>query len=217
MSTSHEPSAQFDASSHAQSPQVVVRAGKTYVCSACGTLVEIPAEVVGQLVLATNPAAKADPPKPAPSQPTTPKPTSIDSSDSKEQASGVAVAQRSPSIKRRPPQPRRPQPPTRENFVGQQIDGLTVPSAKQLDRAFAWVSFHLRVLDRQNSEINRLRKRINQPPESRVPCPRPRGHAEKTTQQETHQPHDQQHPKHAHEDVSMAPEERDDQHKRGPP
>ncbi|MFN3151069.1 hypothetical protein [Bremerella sp.] len=131
-----EPSGSF---SEENAPQVVVRAGKHYVCSSCGTLVEIPAEVVGQLVLAAAPSPQEEASPPTPPQ-----------------APSTVIAAPSPQ----PPRPKRPSKPQRPSFVGETIDGLRVPSANELDRALAWVSFHLRVLDRQGSEIKRLQKAI---------------------------------------------------------
>ncbi len=39
----------------ARQAEVVVRAGKTFLCTSCGTLVEVPADVVGQLVMTPDP------------------------------------------------------------------------------------------------------------------------------------------------------------------
>ena len=202
--------------SHAQAesaPQVVVRADKYFICSACGVLVEIPPEVVGQLVLAASPASQDAKVKEA-----APRKEPVTATDSP--MSGKAVA-----TQVAPPRPRRPQRPKRLAFVGETIDGLQVPSGQQLDRALKWVSFHLRVLDRQNSEINRLKKLLKQRSAgiastdtkqasrqhpntpmhySGASCPRPRGHDD---------PHQ---PPHAHEDVSMAPEKHT-KIERGPP
>lgn len=125
-------------------PQVVVRAGKTFICSSCGTLVEVPPEVVGQLVLVANP-----------------------SKPERECSTKPVEAKPAPKAAR-PAQPKRPK---RESFVGQMIDGLRVPSAEQLDRAFAWVSFHLRLLDRQGAEVKRLEQLVEI--KSSVPEPPP--------------------------------------------
>ncbi|MFN3152191.1 hypothetical protein [Bremerella sp.] len=199
---------------HAEAaPQVVVRADKYFVCSACGVLVEIPPEVVGQLVLAAPPA-----PQDAKVKEASPRKEPVTATASPMPGKPVATQVA-------PPRPRRPQRPKRPAFVGEKIDGLQVPSGQQLDRALKWVSFHLRVLDRQNSEINRLKKLLKQRSagmvsadtkqasqqhpntpmhHSGVPCPRPRGHDD---------PHQ---PPHAHEDVSMAPEKHTTI-ERGPP
>lgn len=155
-------------------PQIVVRAGKTFLCAACGTLVEVPPEVVGQLVLVANPSSPGDQPhpEPKPSAESQPQPREAGQAtratgpsvittqaDKRQDASPERVrSSRHASATMRPPRPKRPK---RESFVGQRIDGLRVPSALELDRAFAWVSFHLRVLDRQGAEIKRLKQQID--------------------------------------------------------
>lgn len=152
-------------------PEVVVRADKYYVCSSCGTLVEIPAEVAGQLVIAVNPkpsAAASTTKPPLPSQPA--------SSVSHKHAAGATPpastttqatprprADRSSNAQQpnpRPARPSRPKRPTPVSYVGKTIDGLVVPSAEQLDRALKWVAFHLRVLDRQGEELKRLKQKL---------------------------------------------------------
>ncbi|MFN3153206.1 hypothetical protein [Bremerella sp.] len=202
-------------SSGATEPQVVVRAGKYYVCSACGTMVELPDEVVGQLVLAAAP---------------TQEPAAQKSPAAASQASdrpSAKVDRRTPATTTTPPvkstlrsgaplRPRRPQAPRRESFVNMTIDGLRVPSAQQLDRALAWVSFHLRVLDRQGSEIKRLKKLLKEQSTDQVPRPSPLGREKTDCVPESHAPGDHQPPRHAHEDVSMAPKLRN-KTERGPP
>ncbi|QDU74347.1 hypothetical protein Pan97_13540 [Bremerella volcania] len=196
MSSNHRPE-QNGALSRERKPQVVVRAGKTYVCSSCGTLVEIPADVVGQLVIAVDPSQSDETVEPSP---VSEKPS------------------RTTPIAKAPPRPKRPQPPKRVSFTGETIDGLRVPSAKQLDRAFSWVTFHLKVLDRQGSEIKRLKNLLSK---ERVPCPRPRGHAMKAPAVESIGGHDPHSERHAHEDVGMVPERRPNcasqTSERGPP
>lgn len=145
-------------------PQVVVRAGKYFLCSACGTMVQVPAEVVGQLVIAVG----------HPSQDTHVEKTHVPE-ESGEQvchreeptphvpASDVPIAvEDRPDATRhqkvRPPRPKRPKEPQPVSFAGTTIDGLRVPTSHQLDRALAWVTFHLKVLDRQGSEVARLKK-----------------------------------------------------------
>lgn len=114
-----------------------VRAGKRFVCGACGTLVEIPDDAVGQLVSAIEPAPQK-------------------TSESKSRPASVPSATKaSPEIT---PQPKPKLPLPRKTFVGKVIDGLRVPSGVQLDRALAWVAFHLKVLDRQGAEKKRLQK-----------------------------------------------------------
>ena len=157
-------------------PQVVVRAGKHYVCSACGTLVEIPAEVVGQLVIAVNPATQSEQSRQADSlkedpqtenaQPGKPQLAAEPSRrpiaslpSSGGDGRGTSASHSTQTTRRlKPARPRHPKRPPRENFAGQTIDGLIVPTGAKLDRALAWVSFHLRVLDRQGTEFDRLRK-----------------------------------------------------------
>ncbi|MFN3153677.1 hypothetical protein [Bremerella sp.] len=198
--------------------QVVVRAGKYFACSSCGVMVELPEEVVGQLVLALNPSSQ-EPPK-------------LETVEQQESASveaaatvptqaarpsnAVAVQPASPASSvrpQRPPRPRRPRTPARESFAGQIIDGLRVPTGGQLDRALAWVSFHLRVLDRQSGELNRLQKLLKQ---QRVAGPQPRGDAKEDMPQEpVHSARGTQ-PQHAQADLGVAPN-RDIQTQRGPP
>lgn len=148
-----DPSGSF---STENASQVVVRADKYFLCTACGTLVEIPEEVVGQLVLqvahpepeaaAKTPAAK---PKPAP-------------------ADTLPTEDATPRPIQRP-KPLRSQRPRRKTFAGETIDGLRVPSGQELDRALKWVSFHLRVLDRQKQEVTRLKKLLKD--RSQFTCP----------------------------------------------
>ena len=197
MSASNQTPAKNGALSSESKPQVVVRAGKTYVCSSCGTLVEIPADVVGQLVLAVEPDSPEKPGKDPPAPAAT--------------ASDRAVS--SPPLNRMMPRPKRPKQPKRDVFVGELIDGLRVPSADQLDRALKWVSFHLRVLDRQGSEIKRLTKLLD---DRKVPCLPPRGHAQDATKQPRPEPSRQPEASHAHEDVSMSPDV-SNKNQRGPP
>lgn len=138
-------------------PQVVVRADKVYVCSACGTLVEIPADVVGQLVIPVAPSTQDEPAATAASSK-----ASLPTESKQEADPNQALTEERPSQfvppSSRPPRPRLPRRPKRNAFTGEIIDGLRVPSSHQLDRALAWVSFHLKVLDRQGSEIKRLQK-----------------------------------------------------------
>lgn len=220
------------------SAQVVVRADKVYLCSSCGTLVEVPADVVGQLVLAVNHAPQETTP-PISTTASTPATTRPATSTSKQHAGGtsgtaskstqshVNVVEDRPSAgfapKARPARPRRPMAPQPVRFVGQTIDGLTVPSAGQLDRALKWVSFHLRVLDRQGSEVKRLKKLLKQRPcttrqhhpRKRNSCrvkpaplvPRPRRflQTDKLPIAARAQRLRRNQQRHAHADVSMAP------------
>ncbi|MFN3148601.1 hypothetical protein [Bremerella sp.] len=233
MSSSHAQPDPRGSFSTENAPQVVVRAGKTFVCSACGTLVEIPAEVVGQLVLAANPSPQQLPGIP-PGSPPDDKPAPKEASQTTASTSPdrSAVASDRPARSRsydapqaqqtlRAPRPRRPKQPFRESFVGQTIDGLTVPSAGELDRALKWVSFHLRVLDRQGSEIKRLKKLLKQRPTIPVPRPSPLGRASDADSREPVSPMDGAPMGHAQADVSMAPTDNDaargSAKERGPP
>ncbi|MFN3152644.1 hypothetical protein [Bremerella sp.] len=203
MHTNHEPTQP----SGANAPQVVVRAGKTFVCSSCGTLVEIPAEVVGQLVLAAAPASQDMPGGGSP--PEVKEPAQNEPERRERQAQPTLTQQPSrqtASAKPRTQRPKRPQRPQPELFTGTMIDGLRVPSGQQLDRALKWVSFHLRVLDRQSGEIKRLQTLLKQPPPSRVPRPSPLGRASETQSSTRPEQKPQPNQEHAHEDVSMAPE-----------
>ena len=233
MSSSHAQPDPRGSFSTENAPQVVVRAGKTFVCSACGTLVEIPAEVVGQLVLAVNPSPQPSPDSPSGSPPDNkpaPKeasqPTASTSPDSSAVASDRPACSRTydaPQAQQtlRAPRPRRPKQPFRESFVGQTIDGLTVPSAGELDRALKWVSFHLRVLDRQGSEIKRLKKLLKQRPTIPVPRPSPHGLASDAGAREPVSPTDGAPKGHAQADLGVAPQQeeaaRGSAKERGPP
>ncbi|WDI41362.1 hypothetical protein [Bremerella sp. P1] len=155
MSTNHAQPDQRGTRSTERKPQVVVRAGKTFLCSSCGTLVEVPADVVGQLVVAVDSS-----PQEAPAEPSV-----ADEQPPQVEPDPTVTPAKSSSCKDSPRpshapkhRPQRPSAPKKSHLIGEMIDGLKVPSAKQLDRALAWVSFHLKVLDRQGTEKNRLRK-----------------------------------------------------------
>ena len=215
MHTNHEPTQPGGANA----PQVVVRAGKTFVCSSCGTLVEIPAEVVGQLVLAAAPASQDKPGSESP--PEENKPPANEPERHARQTQPVLTQQPSRqtvSAKLRTQRPKRPQRPQPERFTGTMIDGLRVPSGQQLDRALKWVSFHLRVLDCQSGEIKRLQTLLKQPPSIRVPRPSPLGRASETQSLSRPEQRPQPNQEHAHEDVSMAPQNKTNKPKgREPP
>ncbi|MEW4562702.1 hypothetical protein AB1K70_09260 [Bremerella sp. JC770] len=198
-------------------PQVVVRAGKTFVCSACGTLVEIPADLKGQWVLAS-----ASSPSKAPDQPD----ASGEVPDRVETATAVVAATESSSKttsapvhaspKQRPPRPKRPPAPKPDDLGGQAIEGLRVPSGKELHHAMAWVSFHLKVLDRQGSELQRLRKLLKRQRKAPTSCSHANWQAEEVTAEKPTGSSPKVNP-------SQTPEEenrtalRDDHLKRGPP
>ncbi|MBA2113109.1 hypothetical protein [Bremerella alba] len=146
-------------------PPVEVRAGKHLLCSACGVTVEVPASVVGRLV-ATVEHSSQDAPitKSLAQEPSTPQ-EPVSTEPSRE------VAQK-PQLSRT--KRRKPLPGNRS--TGRIIDGLRVPSAGELERAFAWVSFHLKVLDRQGSELHRLQKLLKQRSTQQGPCSASRIH-----------------------------------------
>ncbi len=213
MSSNHESPEQDGAISHENQPQVIVRGGKTYVCSACGTLVEIPADIAEQFVLVKPSAAENEKPK-EPPQP----PEHSRSSDSPKQPTSATSSNRSLTSLASGPPPRRQTPlnrPPRPNFIGKTIDGLRVPSAHQLDRAVNWVSYQLKILDRQHTEVHRLAKLLKQQQKkTTASCRKPRPDSAPARPVKKY-------PKHAHEDVSMAPQSSFDHadvaHKRGPP
>ncbi len=150
-------------------PEVIVRAGKTFVCLACGTLVEIPAEYVGQMVTVPAASAEAARPKPVAPQPvaTPEKPSSETSAQGKPTAADAASA----NTTRKKPSPaqaarRRP------NYINHIIDGLVVPSGRQLDRAVAWVCFRLKTLERQDDEIRQLKRLLRKLQRQKQPVTR---------------------------------------------
>lgn len=175
MSSAHAAQSETARSVSAENaPQVVVRAGKYFVCTACGTLVELPPEVIGQLVITADSSQPHEPIDPSSSREQSTEELSQQTNEAKE---NTRTATRSDSSKSdtvhastsslrtcatKPPRPKRPKQPGPRSYVGEMIDGLRVPSAGELDRAFNWVSFHLMVLDRQNSEIKRLQKQCQQ-------------------------------------------------------
>ncbi|QDU76490.1 hypothetical protein Pan97_35400 [Bremerella volcania] len=173
-------------------PQVVVRAGKTFVCSACGTLVEVLADVVGQMVLAVDPSPQDEPVETEPAGKVPAKAKTRPSRPKK-----ISPA--------RPSRPKRPEQPERVSLVGEIIDGLQVPTAKKLDRALAWVSFHLKVLDRQGSEIKRLQKLLKQRSMDRVPRPSPLGRAKEVAVEVSIGTIAGTKPRHAQADLGAAP------------
>ncbi|MEW4563370.1 hypothetical protein AB1K70_12640 [Bremerella sp. JC770] len=171
-----------EACSSEHAARVIVRAEKYFLCTACGTLVEIPADVVGQVVTtiarspSEKPAASAEP--------------------LEEQASSSEV-KRSES-----PQPKRCRQPKQAQPAGEVIDGLRVPSSRELDRAVAWGSFRLKVLDRQGSEVHRLRRLLKQ---QKGPCVRSHGRVREVDGQGSVVFAGAVMQRHAHKDESMAP------------
>ncbi|QDU76783.1 hypothetical protein Pan97_38400 [Bremerella volcania] len=181
-------------------PQVVVRAEKYFVCSSCGVMVEIPEDVVGQLVIAVDPA---------------PQEKTVEQSVACEETTPAAT------IPLAPPRPKRPKQPKRTHLTGEIIDGLRVPRSAELDRALAWVTFHLKVLDRQGSELKRLKKLLENESTARGPCLRPHGYAKKFADIELQNSLGHPCEDHAHSNVSMVPERRlqnaSQTQERGPP
>lgn len=249
MSSSHAhptPATPGGASSSGNAPQVVVRAGKTFICTACGTLVEVPADIVEQFVLVPPEEAKSPSrPQPPAEEPTTaeapPEATLSPEYSETTGANGSAtIAERSATItdnpaqaRSRPRRPRRPNAPDRTHLTGQTIDGLVVPSAAKLDRAFSWVSYQFMVLDRKNSEFERLKKLLKKhaPKKSRAPCPEAREQAKPSSADapvpsasgttprdvapDIDPPNDPAHPR-VPVELPKAPKG-DDAHQRGPP
>jgi len=130
-------------------PQVVVRAGKTWICSACGVLVEVPADVVGQLVVVPEQAAPEEPAQASPAhespthEPPEPTPPAV---SAETEPAPRALARPSQAID-----------PSR-----QRVDGLTVPTPREMHRLLAWIDYRLRRLkDLQGEEnaLTRLRMR----------------------------------------------------------
>ncbi|WP_207399344.1 hypothetical protein, partial [Bremerella alba] len=129
-----DPSGSF---SSENAPQVVLRAGKAFVCSACGTLVEVPAQVVGRKVTPVEHAAR---PGVSPVERSQPEPPASDVSANQSGGLNDVADRKAAAAKVSKPKPRR-------------IDGIRVPSAQEMDRALAWVSFHLKLLGLQGGEV----------------------------------------------------------------
>ncbi len=225
MASFHDPPAKRETPTGAQSPQVVVRAGKHYVCSACGTLIEIPADVAEQYILVAPSNPQTDTAKPPITRKqTTPSSASpCPSSTAKEQAGSESPLQHTPAqplpaSSHRPthsqetssrgstrPTSRRTRLVSRPIFAGKRIDGLHVPTGKQLDGAFKWISFQLKVLDRKDSEIKQLKKLLRQ----QAARPKPRGRPQPAGKESDNQAAIKRKRRaaieHAHADVGKAP------------
>ncbi len=177
-STSAQPEPQGTDSTE-NAPQVVVRAGKTFVCTACGTLVEIPADVVDQFEIPASTTSNKPQEKP---QAKSPPPSDPPKTSSPKTSSPMPASSNKPASTRPPLTPQTPHQrsgrPIRQRvrLAGKIIDGLRVPSASQLDRAFSWVTYQLKVVDRQDSEIKRLKKLLKANAKFASSCPRPRDH-----------------------------------------
>ncbi|WDI42906.1 hypothetical protein [Bremerella sp. P1] len=205
----------------ANAPQVVVRAGKTFLCSACGTLVQIPDDVVSQLGIAVDHSVQDQPERESPAQETSTQAESgpKEPAANREPTTVVAVPDSPPARtpqKHRPPRPRRPIHARPERFTGQLIDGLRVPSAHELDRALAWVSFHLKVLDRQGSEVKRLQKLLKARSTHVVSPQRSHADAKMAPVEHRAEPLAYAEREHPQADLAVAPD-LEDQTQRGPP
>lgn len=204
---SHPDQSGRSASTTDDAPWVEVRAGKTFLCTACGTVVQVPDDCVEQLGLVVRRPPQSTPAKPDSAEPkpdhrsttneklpreTPPaEPTSTSYTGGKP-AAGLHTSYRhaarnqphgltAPPLRPPPNQPpldrpercrlSRQQRPARRTFAGQRIDGLTVPTAAQLDRALSWVMAHLRTLERQTQEIKQLNKQLRKrrPPRRSAP------------------------------------------------
>jgi len=196
-----------EACSSENAARVIVRAEKYFLCTACGTLVEIPADVVGQVVTTI---ARSPSEKPAASNETTSS-SKTSAEPSEEQASSSEVKSSESS------HPKRCRQPKQAQHAGEIIDGLRVPSSRELDRAVAWVSFRLKLLDRQGSEVNRLRRLLKK---QRTPCVLSHRRVRGVDGQRSGVSAGVAMQRHAHEDESMAPGTRSSTgptHERGPP
>jgi len=188
-------------------PQVVVRAGKTFVCSACGTLVEIPEEYVGRLVV--PPQARPDQPPHADARPeeasTTVDPTSCASTDrTKHEVASSNQPPRSKTSTRATRVRRiRPADPSRER-----IDGLIVPTPRELHRVLAWIEYRLHRLE----VLKQLEKQFTSPSPPGAPTRRPRRPRKRVPLRQPITTLE----KHAHADVGMAPSAHSKK-ERGPP
>jgi len=174
-------------------PQVVVRAGKVYACAACGTLVEIPADVVGQLVGAVEPSE--DPSSACLSkeeEPSSPEEvhdvaTVATESPSRSSRSSAVSSARSNRAERTPPQA----------LGRERIDGLIVPTTQEMERLLAWIDYRLQQL----SHLRQLERQLT--PQKAQPVPRRR--QRRQTNKVPLRRSMGERRRHAHEDVSMAP------------
>jgi len=204
-------------------PQVVVRAGKTWVCSACGVLVEVPPELVGQMVIVPEEAEQPEPAaasladEVASREEAPPAEVGADTAPCARQAEGNSPAAR---LRR----PKRPRWPAEVSSPRERIDGLIVPTTQEMDRLWAWVSYRLKQLDLLKQQENvlhqspakRRRPQGRTAPKRLVSGNPPRRHAEKVPLRKRKDPLPGQPARHAYADVSMAPELNKKQG-RGPP
>jgi len=200
----HNPVTPGGGLSNESPPQVVVRAGKTYVCSACGTLVEIPADVVGQLIVVPaaaereeEAASSIDRERPAP-----------DKRESSVKPERLVKPESSVPAETRLLRPSRPQPPRPATSRRERIDELVVPTTKEMERLLAWIEYRLqqlRLLKQQEKQLTPKKR-------PQVPCCHPRRPAKPIPVR----PRKGLMRRHAHADVGMAPE-LGDGNERGPP
>jgi len=131
-----------------RTPQVVVRAGKHFLCSACGKLVEVPAEVVGMLGVVPEPAGP-----PADSQ----DPVVQKQNDQSEVPSAVSASAE-------PADRAHARPSQASESSRQRVDGLMVPTPREMHRLLAWIDHRLRRLkDLQGEETGLARLRLRGP------------------------------------------------------
>jgi len=168
-----------------RAPQVVVRAGKTWICSACGVMVEVPPEVVGQMVMVPEPTPPQDTVEPGLASA-----TPSHEAQTEEQPAGEIPSPVEPLEEKPSPRPTCPRRSSRSNSDQPRIDGLIVPTPKQLQRLMAWVEYRLARLDVLKKQEKML---------LRIPSNRPRKAPSRQA------PSRQAPPRHAHPDVSMAP------------
>jgi len=197
--TPHNPVSPGGGRATASPPQVVVRAGKTYACTACGTLVEIPAEVVGQLVAVPEKTARKEITERSPEreQPASEMCASAESSEERRSTQNVRRCQ--PTRRIQPAQVL----PERER-----IDGLIVPTAQEMERLLGWIEYRLQRL----KFLQQLEKQLTRQSSEQVPVRR----LGRPTKRVPTRPRNGLRRRHAHADVSMAPET-NEAHQRGPP
>jgi len=211
--------------------QVVVRAGKAWVCSACGVMVQLPDDVVGQMVIVPEESGRQTPvgETPAAQGDSAQRPSDlgvphageadergddlVEDASCRPQGRGgpfEEASRRTEAPPIRPPRPRRPTRPGQTTLGHERIDGLVVPTTQEMERLLAWVDYRLKRLDGlQRLERELVRQKVEQAPSS---------HAEvqQAVSIMTGSAANQTPSGHAHEDVSMAPDSNASQ-ERGPP
>jgi len=179
------------------SPQVVVRAGKTWVCSACGVLIELPADVVGQMVVLPDPSEPSARPSPTPhEQSPENEPLQNDAGPDQETASPSPGTNRAGM--------RRPKRLPSAGLPRERIDGLIVPTTEELQRLLSWIDYRLKRLN----TLRQFEKQSTKPWSSRSP----RREANKVPMRKPWPVKR----RHAHADVGMAPSS-SHTNQRGPP